>query len=762
MATVPAFTGVTAFTGVILYSMEKVFDSAAVEKKIYEKWERSGAFIPKIDRKKKPFTIIMPPPNANEDLHIGHARFVAVEDILIRYHRMKGEPTLWLPGADHAGVETQYVFEKKLAEEGKSRFDFDREVLYQMIWEYSMEKKQRMEAQLRALGASCDWTRNKFTLDPAIIKIVYRTFKKLFEDGLVYRGNRLVNYCTHCGTAYSNLEVDHEERMDPLYFVRYGPFTLATVRPETKFGDTAVAVNPKDKRYARWVGKEVEVQGLLGKFRIKVIADPAVDPEFGTGVVKVTPAHDPVDWEMGRRHNLEVKQVIGLDGRLNEKTGRYQGLTVKEARRVVVRDLQKAGLLEKVDENYRHAVAVCYRCKSAIEPLPMEQWFVKVGPLVKKALSAMNRGAVRFTAKRFDKIARHWYARLYDWNISRQIVWGIRIPAWRCESCQEWTVTAGEVPKECPKCKGERLTQDPDTFDTWFSSGQWPFATLMSGSKLKVESKKSKIESGDPQSADFKYFYPTTVMETAYDIIPFWVIRMIMLGLYETGKVPFREVLIHGLVRDKEGRKISKSRGNVIDPLVMVERYGADALRMGIVWGALVENDISLSEDNIRGQRNFANKIWNIARFVKLGAQLTANSKQLTAVSRTRSKIAIPALRDKPFAVNLSSDDKWILKELRETTKKVTKSLDAYRLNEAAEELYEFVWHKFADVYLEKTKTRRAESQPTLERVLKESLKLFHPFMPFVTEAIWQELRRAKLVEAGEKELLINAAWPKA
>jgi len=711
--------------------MDKVFDPAAVEKKIYEKWERSGVFSPSVALAKEgasPFCIIMPPPNANEDLHIGHARFVTIEDVLIRYHRMKGEPTLWLPGADHAGIETQYVFEKKLKDEGKSRFDFDRETLYQMIWDYSMEKKIRMEAQLRALGASCDWTRNKFTLDPAIIKIVHRTFKKLFEDQLVYRGNRLVNYCTHCGTAYSNLEVDHVERTDPLYFMKYGPFTLATVRPETKFGDTAVAVNPKDKRYVEWVGKEIEVKGLLGKFKIKVIADGAVDPEFGTGVVKVTPAHDPVDWEMGRRHNLEIKQVIGLDGRLNEKAGRYQRLTVKEARRVVVEDLQKAGLLDKVDENYKHSVAICYRCKSVIEPLPMEQWFLKVAPLVKKALTAMGKGEVRFTAKRFDKIARHWYANLYDWNISRQIVWGMRIPAWRCEKCGEWTITAGETPDGCSKCKSKEITQDSDTFDTWFSSGQWPYATLMSGKSDETQEALTAEGRSKSQKSDFEYFYPTSVMETAYDIIPFWVIRMIMLGLYETGKVPFREVLIHGLVRDKEGQKISKSKGNVIDPLVMVERYGADALRMGVVWGAKVESDIALSEENIRGQRNFANKIWNVARFVLMDRAI---------------KKAVP-----------NEDDRKIRKELELTVKSVTKALDTYRLNEAVEGLYEFVWHKFADVYLEKTKSRRAESQPTLELVLKESLKLLHPFMPFVTEAIWEEL--------GEKEMLITSPWPEA
>src|SRR3989344_3461861 len=710
--------------------MNKVFNPQEVEAKIYEKWEKSGAFQPKIpiaqsgrrslskakgltkqpdnQTTKQPFTIIMPPPNANEDLHIGHVRFVTIEDILIRYHRMRGEPTLWLPGADHAGSETHYVFEKKLAEEGKSRFDFDRETLYQMIWDYSMEKRKNMESQLRALGASCDWTRNKFTLDPDIIKIVYRTFKKLYDDGLIYRGKSIVNYCPYCGTTFSQLEVETVERDDELYYLDYGPISIATTRPETIFADVAVAVSPKDKRYKGLVGKKAVVP-LINK-EVPIIADDLVDPKFGTGALKITPGHDAADFEIGQRHQLEALSVINLAGRMVNTPEKYLGMRPEAARVETVTDLKEAGKLKKT-ENIHHAVGTCYKHKKPIEPLLWEQWFLKVESLVKKSLDAMDKRQVKFVAKRFEKIARHWYENLRDWNISRQIVWGIRIPAWHCEDCGKWTITAGEKPQKCLECSSTKITQDTDTFDTWFSSGQWPFATLQTAEK-----------------GDFEYFYPTSAMETAYDIIPFWVIRMIMLGLYETGKVPFHEVLIHGLVRDKEGHKISKSKGNVIDPLIMVERYGADALRMGVVWGAKIESDISLSEENIRGQRNFANKIWNIARFILM--------------DRTTKK-------SQPNA-----DDRLILKELEATAKKVTKSLDTYRLNEAVEELYEFVWHKLADIYLEKTKTRRAEAQETLESVLKESLKLLHPFMPFVTEAVWNEL--------GEKEALITSPWPQA
>jgi valyl-tRNA synthetase len=690
--------------------MDKTYNHQAYEKKIYSLWETSGAFTPKVNKTKKPFTIIMPPPNASDPLHIGHARFVAIEDILTRYHRMKGEATLWLPGADHAGIETQFVFEKKLQKEGKSRFDFDRETLYRMIWDYVGENKSTMESQLKILGASCDWTRNHFTLEEDIIQIVYKTFKRLYDDGLVYRGERIVNYCPRCGTAFSQLEVDSVEREDPLYFINYGEITVATTRPETIFADVAVAVNPEDGRYKSLIGKTAALP-LVGR-SLPIIADSLVDKDFATGALKITPGHDALDFEIGQKHGLSTISVIDASGKMVNTPGKYIGLKAEEARRVVVEDLNAKGVIKKT-ENLKHVVGVCYRDKGLIEPMLSKQWFIKVAPLAKTALKALRGGLVKFSSQKYEKIAVHWLKNLRDWNISRQIVWGIRIPAFRCTKCLEWVVTEEGPPQKCTFCGGTQLTQDPDTFDTWFSSGQWPYATLQTSKK-----------------GDFEYFYPTSVMETAYDILPFWVLRMIMFGLYSCGKVPFYSVLIHGLVRDKEGQKISKSKGNVIDPIDMAEKYGADALRMGLVWGALVESDISLSEDNIRGQRNFANKIWNIARFV------------LDSPPGKRTK--------------RNGDDLWILKELKSSTVKISKNLDKFRLNQAAEEIYDFVWHKFADVYLEKAKPRRARAQKTLEFVLQESLKLLHPFAPFVTETIWQEAK-----DRFDSPTLINASWPK-
>lgn len=731
-------------------TMEPRYDHTKHEKEIYQKWEESGAFTPKIDKSKKPFTIIMPPPNANDPLHIGHARFVAIEDILIRYHRMKGDPTLWLPGSDHAGIETQFVFEKRLKEIGKSRFDYDRETLYKMIWEYVEKNTEIMHNQLRALGASCDWTRHKFTLDPEIIKIVYATFKKLADDGLVYRGERIVNYCPRCGTAFSQLEVDYVERDDNLYFLNYGSVSIATTRPETIFGDVAVAVNPKDKRYEKLIGTSVQPPLKLRRTPnddkppfyatiplinrvIPIIADPLVDMDFGTGAVKITPAHDAMDFEIGQKHKLQTVSVIDDAGRLTNTPEKYIGLKVEKAREEVVKDLEAAGKIKKI-EKIHHTVGTCYRDHGVIEPKVSKQWFLKVEPLTKMALKAIKDKYVKFVAKQYEKIAIHWLKNLRDWNISRQIVWGIRIPAFRCEKCLEWNITDGSNPEKCISCGNDKLTQDSDTFDTWFSSGQWPYATLLSSSKSKSKKQKSKLPVGISTTEDFEYFYPNSLMETAYEILPFWVIRMIMLGLYATDKVPFREVLIHGLVRDREGQKISKSKGNVIDPIAMVDKYGSDALRMGLIWGALVERDITLDEQKIAGQRNFANKIWNVARFV-FSNETGAKSLKLKAQSE---------------------DDKWIKAELKKTTKKVTKMLDTYKLNEAAEEIYEFVWHKFADIYLEKTKDRRADAQKTLELVLKDSLKLLHPFMPFVTETIWQQLSSSK-----DSTLLISASWPK-
>lgn len=690
--------------------MDTRYDHNKYEEKIYKLWEKSGAFTPKINKRKKPFTIIMPPPNASGDLHIGHARFITIEDAIARYHRMLGEPTLWLPGADHAGIETQFVFERKLFEKGYSRFDYDRETLYKMIWDYVQKYKTNMESQLRALGASCDWSRNKFTLDADIVKIVYDTFKKLYDDGLVYRGERIVNYCPRCGTAFSQLEVNYIERDDPFYYLDYGALKVATTRPETIFADVAVAVNPKDSRYKKLIGKNATLP-LINR-TLPIVADSLVDPDFGTGALKVTPGHDPTDFDIGQKHSLPTISVIDRDGLIINAPKAYVGLTAEKAREKVVADLKKARKIAKT-EKIHHTVGVCYRDKGLIEPLVSKQWFLKIEPLAKKALQAIQKKQVKFTAVRFEKIAKHWLKNLRDWNISRQIVWGIRIPAWRCEKCLEWTITDGRQPEKCPSCNHGRLVQDTDTFDTWFSSGQWPFATLKTTGK-----------------DDFEYFYPTSVMATGYDILPFWVIRMIMMGLYITGKVPFTNILLHGLVRDGKGEKISKSKGNVIDPLVMAEKYGADALRMGLVWGALVENDISLSEDNIRGQRNFSNKIWNIARFV---------------FSEPKGK-----------RLKRNSDDILILKELKNTIRLVTRAYNKHRLNEAAEEIYGFIWNKFASSYLEKSKSRRKEAQKTLETVLAQSLKLLHPLMPFVTETIWQEGKNR-----FDSPTLISSSWPK-
>ncbi len=692
--------------------MDKNYNHLEKEADIYSLWEKSGAFTPKIDKTKKPFTIIMPPPNANDPLHIGHARFVAIEDILTRYHRMKGESTLWLPGSDHAGIETQFVFEKRLREKDQSRFDFDRDTLYKMIWNYVQDNTGVMETQLKKLGASCDWSRFKFTLDPEIEKVVYNTFKKLYDAGLIYRGERIVNYCPRCGTAFSQLEVDYIERDDNLYYLDYGPITIATTRPETIFADVAVAVHPKDKKYFSQIGKTAIIP-LINR-EITIIEDNLVDPEFGSGAVKITPAHDSMDFEVGQKHSLPVFSVIDENGRMTNTPEKYIGMKALTAREEVVKDLEVAGKIKKI-EKIHHTVATCYRDHGLIEPRVSTQWFLKVEPLAKEALKAIKEKKIKIVAKKYEKMAVHWLKNLRDWNISRQIVWGMRIPAYRCDKCLEWTITEGEIPSECSHCHNSILKQDEDTFDTWFSSGQWPFATLKTG-----------------KPGDFDYFYPTSVMNTAYDILPFWVIRMIMLGIFATGEVPFKDVLFHGLVRDKEGQKISKSKGNVINPIEMADKYGSDALRLSLIWGSLVENDIALSEDNIRGQRNFGNKVWNIARFVL--NEENGNTKK----------------------GKMNEDDKWIKTELKKTINRVTKNLDSYKLNEASEEIYDFVWHKFADIYIEKTKDRREDAQKTLELVLSQSLKLLHPFMPFLTETIWQQA-----ANKFDSSLLISTAWPK-
>ena len=703
----------------------KPYDPKENEERIYKLWEESGFFNPdKLPaRHKEPFTIIMPPPNANGSLHAGHAVFVTIEDLIIRYKRMRGYKTLWLPGADHAGFETQVVYEKELEKEGRSRFKMDPQALRREIMDFTLENKKFMESQLRQLGASCDWSREKFTLDPDIVKIVYSTFKQLCDDGLAYRGKRIINWCTKHQTSLSELETITEEREDPLYYMKYGPFVLATVRLETKFGDTAIAVHPNDPRYKKYVGKEIEIDSLIGKTTLKVIADEFVDMNFGTGVVKVTPAHDPNDFEIGLRHNLTVVEVIDQYGKLNEKCGKYQGLKIEEARRVIGEDLKKAGLLEKIDHKYRHAVKKCYKCERILEPRILPQWFVKMKPLAKKAISAIEKNEIIFYPEHYKKIVLHWLNNIEDWNISRQIVWGIPIPAKICSGCGEASVGLDGSIKKCPKCGG-KMIEDSDTFDTWFSSGQWPFATL-----------------GFPDGKDFKSFYPTQVMETAGEIIFFWVARMIMLGLYRTEKLPFTTVYLHGIVTAKDGQKMSKSRGNVISPLELSEKYGTDALRMGLIVGNTPGTTTALYEDKIRGYKHFANKLWNIARFVLENTKSMGNEKK----------------------IELNKTDATLEKELLALIKEVTEDMENFRFYLAGEKLYHYLWHTFADKILEESKSilqgknapAKASRQKLLYEMLTLQLRVLHPFIPFVTEAIWTLMPHNK-----DKSLLMIEEWP--
>ncbi|MBI2617468.1 valine--tRNA ligase [Candidatus Gottesmanbacteria bacterium] len=731
--------------------IDKIYTHQDIEQKWYKEWEENGYFKPFLNSSRTPFCIILPPPNANADLHMGHAMYV-VEDILVRYHRMKGDATLWLPGADHAGFETQFVFEKQLAKKGESRFDFPRETLYTMIWDFVHTNRGKMENQLRRLGFSLDWSRQVFTLDPKVVSIVYKTFKKLYDEKLVYRSERLVNYCTRCGTGFSDLEVNYVERNDPLYFMKYGSFVIATVRPETKFRDTALAVNPKDKRYKQYIGKTFDIQGLLGVVKMTIIPDKEVDPKFGTGIMKVTPAHDPHDFELGKKFTLPVTPIIDFKGRMDfswfidkkgtdqkyvERAKKYHGQKVLQARKMMVEDLKTDGLLLKTDENYTHRIGICYRCGTVIEPLPMKQWFIKIQPLTQKAVRSIKEKRVTFTPKRFEKIAIKWLTNFHDWNISRQIVWGIRIPAWKCVRCaqtqkskiknqneKEWIVTNGKKPEKCPTCGNTQLEQDTDTFDTWFSSGQWPVATL------KVNNEK-----------DFETFYPTSVMETGYDILPWWVCRMIMLGLYMTGKEPFKIVYLHGLIRDAKGQKMSKSKGNVVNPLQMVDTYGADALRMALIYGTAAGNDLSLSEDKIRAMRNFSNKLWNIMRFI---SSFSENSPSTILGER----------KELPKWINT------LEKEILTLIKRTTTLIASYKFGQAAELLYEYIWHTFADKHIEESK--RWKSPKTMEQVQKAlsstyltCITLLHPFMPFITEEITNHLGRER------SQPLIVSPWPK-
>jgi valyl-tRNA synthetase len=697
------------------FSLDKAYDPAKYEDKIYAEWDKSGAFQPDKHAKGEPFSIILPPPNANGHIHVGTAMFV-IEDIMVRYHRMKGDPTLWLPGMDHAGIETQMVYERELAKDGKSRFDLGREEFFRQVDHFTKSNMQTMIGELKSMGFSLDWTRLKYTMDPDVVETVYDTFKRLHDDGYIYRGNRIVNWCPHCRSAFADIEIKYRDQLDPLYYIKYGPFVLATVRPETKFGDTAIAVNPKDERYTQYVGQTIEAEDLNGPIKLKVIADNYVDPEFGTGVVKVTPAHDPNDWEMGQRHGLEVKQVIGTDGLLTSLAGKYAGMPVTEARQQVAHDLEERGLIDHIDMDYHHSVGYHDRCGTLIEPLTVEQWWLKVDKLKQPVIKAIESGEVEFVPGRFKKVATDWMENLRDWNISRQNWWGIRIPVFY-NSTADNSLPPYIIGTEAEAIKtygAGNFEPETDNFDTWFSSGQWPYATLMNTG----------------HSADFDRFYPTSVMETGRDILFLWVTRMIMFGLYRTDSVPFRTVYLHGLVTDGSGKKMSKSRGNVINPLELTASYGTDALRLALTIGITPGNDGALSEAKVEGYRNFNNKQWNVARFI-LG-QLPED------YSPAEPELHSPA-------------DHWMAAKLDQATGEITAAIDSYRFSDAGQTVYALLWNDFADWYVEASKV--SPNHDLLVHSLETILALAHPIAPFVTEAIWSHLPW----QTGQ---LITSGWP--
>ncbi|MHB8651741.1 MAG: valine--tRNA ligase [Minisyncoccota bacterium] len=707
----------------------KAYNPNETEDRVYAVWEKSGFFNPDNlpgDRT-EPFTIIMPPPNANGRLHVGHALTIGLEDIMIRYQRMRGKKALWVPGADHAGFETQVVYEKKLEKEGRSRFKMDRQELYREIMAFTLDSKQHMETDVKALGASCDWSREKFTLDPTVVSEVQETFRRLYRDNLIYRGHRTVNWCTKHQTSLSDVETETVEKNDKLYYITYGPFVVATVRPETIFGDVAIAVHPSDERYQKFIGQTIEVQHPEGVLSLTVIADEAVDKEFGTGALKITPAHDHNDFKVSETHKLPRVEVIDQFGKLNTKTGKYAGMKIAEARTNVVEDLSALGLIEKI-EDYTHPVPTCYKCGTTIEPRVMPQWFVRMAPLAKLAADAVRAKKIQFIPDNFEKIFLYWMDNSIDWNISRQIVWGIQIPAFVCTVCNTGILDTDVPPSSlCPSC-GAVLTPDTDTFDTWFSSGQWPLLAL-----------------GYPNKKDLTY-YPTSVMETGRDLIFKWIPRMVMFGLYLTGEVPFHTVYLNGMVNDKHGKKMSKSKGNTVSPIELSQKYGADALRMGLVIGTSPGNDLSLQEDKIKGYKHFANKVWNAARFV------------LTATEGA----------DLSTIPTLTARDEEILVELDALVKTTTEHIEAYRFHLAAEELYAYFWHTFADIIIEEQKKRLADptqspaARYVLFKILKNSIALLHPFMPFVTEELWSILRSAhpEAFADHDQPLLIVSPWP--
>ncbi len=699
--------------------LPSTYEPQTYESDIYELWEQSGAFRPK--GQGSGFSIAMPPPNANGNLHIGHALTNAIQDVLIRYNRMKGSPTVYLPGADHAGFETWVVYEKQLQKEGKSRFDFSREELYQGVWDFVQLNKGNFESQLRALGASCDWDNFTFTLDERVVKQSYKTFKKLWDEGLIYRGERIVNYCTHHGTSFSDIEVVHETEKTKLWHIAYpladgsGEVVIATTRPETKLGQSALMVNPNDKRNKHLIGKIVN-QPLIPDVPIKIIADDYVNPEFGTGVVTVTPGHDTNDFEVARRHNLPIIELINHEGKMSQNVPeQFRGMTVLEARTAVAKALEDGGFIRKV-EDYEHSVGKCYRCGTVIEPLVKDQWFLSMRPLADKAIERIEQGKINFYPASKKKQTVEYLKSVHDWNISRQIAWGIPIPAFvNIDNPDEW-IFDERVDQEQIVVDGKTYRRDPDVFDTWFSSGHWPLVTT-----------------GYPDNHDLKNFYPLNLMETGGEILYQWVARMIMLGIYLTDEVPFKDVYIHGYVMAEDGSKMSKSLGNVINPVDVINEYGSDALRIGILDGRVAGINRGYDSRKVKEARNFCNKLWNIARFIE---DRVGDEYQLKNSPDPKT----PA-------------DHWILYKLQQASSAISDDLEKYRISDAVSKLYHFVWDDFADWYIESSKVQFNPSVLTF--VLDNTLKLAHPFAPFVSETIWQTLSWEP-----DDSLLINQRWP--
>ena len=709
--------------------LAKTYDPKAIEDRTYAKWMGRKYFHAEVDRSKKPFTIVMPPPNITGKLHMGHALDNTLQDILIRYKRMQGYNALWIPGTDHASISTEVKVINKLKEEGIDKNELGREGFLKRTWEWREEYGRTIVDQLKKIGSSCDWDRERFTMDEGCSEAVLEVFVRLYEKGYIYKGSRIINWCPVCRTSISDAEVEHEEQAGHFWHINYpiadgsGYVEIATTRPETMLGDTAVAVNPEDERYQHLIGKTLKLP--LTDREIPVIADPYVDREFGTGCVKITPAHDPNDFEVGRRHNLPEINIMNDDATINCPGSKYDGMDRYEARRAIVADLEEQGLLVRVEEHV-HNVGTHDRCHTTVEPLIKQQWFVKMEEMAKPAIEAIKNGDLTFVPERFDKIYLHWLENIRDWCISRQLWWGHRIPAWYCDDCGE-IVVAKSAPAVCPKCGCTHLTQDPDTLDTWFSSALWPFSTL-----------------GWPkQTEDLDYFYPTDVLVTGYDIIFFWVIRMVFSGYEQTGKCPFHHVLIHGLVRDSQGRKMSKSLGNGIDPLEIIDQYGADALRLTLVTGNAPGNDMRFYMERVEASRNFANKVWNASRFIMMNLPEDAD---LDMAELDPAK--------------LTDADRWILSKVNSLAKEVTANMDNFELGIAVQKVYDFIWEEFCDWYIEMVKPRlynkedetRGAALITLKTVLIRALKMLHPFMPFISEEIFCNL-------SGEESIMISS-WP--